>query len=82
MYAWRAEYFDNAKDKVPSNIEIIEAEDEADRTQPDTANTFKPVRSTPAPCNGANGAMVSWLSPVIRGRFDEWAAGFGPWRIE
>jgi hypothetical protein len=28
--AWRAEYFDNAKDEVPSRIEIIEAEYEAD----------------------------------------------------
>jgi hypothetical protein len=30
MPAWRAEYFDNAKDKVPSRIEIFEAEYEAD----------------------------------------------------
>ena len=26
MPAWRAEYFANAKDQVPSRIEIIEAE--------------------------------------------------------
>ena len=30
MPAWRAEYFANAKDQVPSRIEIIEAEYEAD----------------------------------------------------
>ena len=30
MPAWRAEYFDSAKDEVPSRIEIIEAEYEAD----------------------------------------------------
>ena len=31
------------------------------RMQPDMANTFKLARSTPAPRNGANGALVSWL---------------------
>jgi hypothetical protein len=30
MPAWRAEYFDSAKDEVPSRIEIIDAEYEAD----------------------------------------------------
>jgi hypothetical protein len=30
MPTWRAEYFDNAKDEVPSRSEIIEAEYEAD----------------------------------------------------
>ena len=30
MPTWRAEYFDSAKDEVPSRIEIIEAEYEAD----------------------------------------------------
>ena len=65
MPAWRAEYFDNAKDKVPLRIEIIESEYEADalveaRTRmPSNCSRAVVTRFDPGTDHGA--AETNWL---------------------
>src|ERR1700676_222430 len=50
------------RDRLNKDVPTMISAYEHGQNAADTANTFKPVRSTPAPCNGANGAMVSWLT--------------------
>src|ERR1700676_1880313 len=50
------------RDRLNKDVPTMISAYEHGQNAADTANTFKPVRSTPAPRNGANGAMVSWLT--------------------